>query len=172
MTQSLWTNIELIVVDTEVPLAEVLACVPDTVELLEEVPRRMILAEKHYVNDGPLTTGGAFQIPGFTIVVPPTAHGFGRVGFTHWPEALSQRFGQAWLFSTSLGVPAVMAFEHGQQVAAVTDDETLGDGLLGVTAVDSERPDDILAAMGRLLGGLDVKHLLRQGTGFLYRASP
>jgi len=171
MPDSLWSNVELIVVDTEAPLADVLACVPNKVELLDEVPRRILLAEKHYVNDGPLTTGGVFQIPGFTVVVPPTCHGFGRVGYTHWPEALSKRFGQAWLFSTSLGVPGVIAFERGVQVAAVTGDETVGDGLLGLTSVDYDRPDDILDAMGRLLGE-DVKQLIRRGTGFLYEASP
>ncbi len=174
--ESLWIDMGFLVVDTDAPLADILAALPGQAVAVNEAPRRFALAELIHLgdgNDGNQTEFAVFHEPGLAIVAPP-GYCFQRTGELDWPEALSRWFGRVWAFSTNCAAASLMVFDAGTCIDEVSEMKPApaDGGVLGVSTLRDDDAEIVLAAMGRLLGTSDIKALLRRGSCTLCRAEP
>lgn len=153
---SLWSELAFLVVETSAPLAEVAAALPVPATLVNTAPRSWALAKtihhgQHY--EANTTDFALFALEGKVVVAPPGGI-FMRNGETHWPRALSARFGRVWGFTAADYAPSVIQFDGGEES----------------TRSEPENETVVLAELARLLGTADLPQLLRSGDCVLGRA--
>lgn len=114
----LWKELGLVVLEGERAAEEVANALPVASKVLARAPQRHALAATIHVGDvnEPNTRRWAtFVAGGRTFVAPPGGVSV-RTGETHWPSALSARFGEARWFGISFVAPERAVFCEGIEV--------------------------------------------------------
>ena len=139
----LWEQVGLAVIDGEHPAEAVAAALPVASTIVARGPQRHGLAATIHtgdVNGANDRRWATFVASGRTFVAPPGGVST-FTGETHWPAALSARFGEAHWFAISFAAPMRFVFRDGAKVPGVGGDLRSEDAVLEQLAAHLDVPD-------------------------------